>query len=852
MDLQHNSHSDASVSTSQNQQSIRWNQGVSIAEISGGQVVFKVTHVTVAESGVTQTTVEAESAASSDLGPNPYQGLEAFQEKDQDRFFGRSRHIDELWQQMRDIHEQRDGVRLLPLYGPSGSGKSSLALAGLVPRLAAQPLAGYARAKYIRFFPDESPVNRLAGALAWALTEDALAVKKQREIAGELKQPNGKGQYDGLRRTANQFLDATGQPLIVLIDQFEELFTRCQDEVEQNIFINNLLLAAKSSSKSLWVILTLRSDFLGEVQTHSELSARFSSQGYLVPGLTRAELWEAITQPAQQAGYVFDEATVQLLIDQAADRTGALPLLQFALEQIWEGLPETEPAKTLQQIGGVGGALANKAQEIYEGCSEEEKAIARRIFLGLIQLGEGTKDTRRRVHLASLVTHSGEISKLRNIIDKFSSPQARLITVSSKNTCGAEMLEVTHEALINHWKQLETWLDQHRETILQQRGIETIVQEWIEHDHDQDYLLDGRQLAKAKRFSRENCDTLPLSEQAQKCIRKSILKRRLKIFRFSLFFIIPVLFANSYFLLIRNNYLRSEEISKAYARLDSESSSEVREAIRYLTEGCGNVSTSESFLKPIRETFFGNCRYISHHNFSGLNLSGVSIRNFKAYGIDFEASIFSGNQFNSSRISSSNFKSSRLNRAYFIDSELFNVSFQESKMFFSFFNDSLLRRVSFKESNLNHVIVEDAIINEGDFNESLLRGVSFDRTRLASVKFDNSKLINSSFDDANIARSTSFDRALIINSSFVRTKFEFSNLQETIFIGTDLSSIQDLDYTGTRFAPYFCGSILPQNSTIHGDRDCKQISEILVEQGHFASLQEAKDFVTKIPRNQKK
>ena len=356
--------------------------GTTIGHISGGQITFYVIQ------GKPDLEPEPEPTASS-LGPNPYRGLAAFQEGDSDRFFGRDRTIADLWRRMTELHSQPDAVRLLPLYGPSGSGKSSLALAGLVPRLAQQPLLGYERARYVRLVPDDDPVTRLAEALAWALTDDAVAVEKAREIARVLQEPN-EGQYSGLRETAAMFSSAKGSPLIVLIDQFEEVFAQCKQPEQQRIFIENLLCAATNPAGSLWILMTLRSDFLGETQRYPALNQVFSKQGYLVPALTSAELEEAIAKPAELAGHQLDASTVTRLVEQTEGRAGALPLLQFALTQIWTGLQQgEEPAATLAAIGGVGGALANQAQGIYDRCNEAEKAIARRVFLGLIHLGEG-------------------------------------------------------------------------------------------------------------------------------------------------------------------------------------------------------------------------------------------------------------------------------------------------------------------------------------------------------------------------------------------------------------------------------------------------------------------------------
>ena len=456
-------------------QQVGLSTGTTIGQITtSGQINFYVIQ------GKPDLEPESE-APESPLGPNPYRGLAAFQEGDSDRFFGRDRTIDDLWQRMADLHSQ-PAVRLLPLYGPSGSGKSSLALAGLVPRLAQQPLLGYERARYVRLVPDDDPVTRLAGALAWALTDDALAVEKTQEIARTLQQPNEKGQYSGLRLTANLFLDNRGSPLIVLIDQFEEVFAQCKQPEQQRIFIENLLCAAASPSGSLWLLVTLRSDFLGETQRYPALNQVFSQQGYLVPALTRAELEEAIAKPAEQAGHRLDASTVKLLVEQTEGRAGALPLLQFALTRLWEGLQRgEEPAQTLAAIGGVGGALANQAQAIYDRCNDAEKTIARRVFLGLIHLGEGAQDTRRRVSLDGLVAHHEDKAQVRSVVARFASREARLITVSGDGVGGVETVEVTHEALIDHWQLLRQWLDEGRDDLRFQRRLEEAAQHWETH-----------------------------------------------------------------------------------------------------------------------------------------------------------------------------------------------------------------------------------------------------------------------------------------------------------------------------------------------------------------------------------
>lgn len=421
---------------------------------------------------------EDQSARVEEIEPNPYKGLLAFQEIDGDRFFGRFKQIEQLWLKFRSLHESDSTIRLLPIYGPSGSGKSSLARAGLIPELARQPLPGYAQARVAVLVPGTHPLEALASVLARVATDDPTPVAKTREFAGELKQANQQGDYDGLRRIADLLPDIAFSPLIVLVDQFEEVYSLSENLAERDALIGNLLTGASDRSRRVSVIVTLRSDFLGETQKHPVLNRLFAEQGFLVPAMDEEELRQAIRQPAEIAGHPLDKATIELLIKDTEGREGALPLLQFALTRIWEGLAVgVDPATTLEKIGGVGGALAGEAQQVYDELTEKQKVIARRLFLGLIQLGEGTRDTRRRVQLDRLRAQQDDEADFRAVLNRFSAPGVRLITLAAVSE-ETDTAEVTHEALFEHWQQLNAWLDQSRDDIRFQRRLQDAAQHW--------------------------------------------------------------------------------------------------------------------------------------------------------------------------------------------------------------------------------------------------------------------------------------------------------------------------------------------------------------------------------------
>jgi WD40 repeat protein len=459
------------------EQNVEGDRNQTIGQVLGGMVVYGTviynTPPTEPDSSTSQT-------KDPKIGANPYKGLLAFQETDGDRFFGRDPQINELWEKFRSLHEQESATRLLTIYGPSGSGKSSLARAGLIPKLARKPLPGGDRARVAVLVPGSHPLESLATVMARIATNDPTPVTKTREFSTELSQANAEGVYDGLRRIADALPEIVISPLIVLVDQLEEVFTLCEDPKERDAFIGNLLCAVADQSKRVSAIFTLRSDFLGATQKYPLLNQAIAAQGYLVAAMSEDGLREAIAKPAELAGHPLDLSTVNLLIEQTADREGALPLLQFALAQIWMGLEVgKEPAETLRAIDGVGGALAGEAQRIYESLTLEEQEIARRVFLGLVQLGEGAKDTRRRTKLERVVAHRDSLEQVQKVIDRFASPGTRLITLA--NDEGVETAEVTHEALFDNWQQLKDWLNGGRSDLRFQRRLDEAVTVWQEN-----------------------------------------------------------------------------------------------------------------------------------------------------------------------------------------------------------------------------------------------------------------------------------------------------------------------------------------------------------------------------------
>jgi hypothetical protein len=246
--------------------------------------------------------------------------------------------------------------------------------------------------------------------------------------------------------------------------------------------------------------------------------------------MSEEELRRAIDAPAARSGHPFDSATVDLLIAQTARHEGILPLLQFALTRIWEGLAEgITPADTLQRIGGVGGALAGEAERLYARLQKTDQVIARLAFLGLVRLGEGARDTRQRVSVSDLIAYGEDPSHVREVLRTFSQPGARLITLAAELD-GTDTAEVTHEALFEQWSTLKTWLDSSRNDLRFHRRLADAAHHWHTQGRPEGLLWRAPDLDLLRAFYQRAGGDLTATEMAflQAAVRHERRTRWLK------------------------------------------------------------------------------------------------------------------------------------------------------------------------------------------------------------------------------------------------------------------------------------------------------------------------------------
>jgi len=460
----------------------------------------------------------APGAPPAPLAPNPYLGLDTFEEKDAGRFFGRAALLErELLPAFLAL--AAGPARLLALVGPSGSGKSSVARAGLLPLIKSR-----LPCRLLTLTPTHRPLDALAQALArHALPEDPAPAGKAAEFRALLG-----ADALGLTRIAALLWAHEQTPLVLLLDQAEEVFSLCQDPAEQGLFLNNLLAAVTDPAPRLALLLTLRSDFLGETQRFPAFNALLTRQGHLVPALDEPGLRLAIAEPARLASRPLDQAVVDLLLAQSLGREGALPLLQYALSEVWRGLAAGRPPEeTLRACNGVGGALAGRAQQVYDGLTPEEQRTARRCLLRLVQLGEGGPDTRRRVAIDDLLVEGESRPALLAILRRFTAPDARFLAFG-RDAQGREQVEITHDALIAHWGDLRDWLAADRDDLRLLARLDAAARHWEQQGAAAGLLWRRPDLDLLRRYAgREGAALSPLQGRFYRAARRLAGRERL-------------------------------------------------------------------------------------------------------------------------------------------------------------------------------------------------------------------------------------------------------------------------------------------------------------------------------------
>jgi WD40 repeat protein/class 3 adenylate cyclase len=418
---------------------------------------------------------------------SPYKGLATFGVDDAEWFYGRERLVAELIARLA-------GAPLLAVVGPSGSGKSSAVRAGLVPAIQAGVLPRSDEWIVVLMRPGEHPLRELDRAL-WSMLPEQIRA----DLAGE----------DRPLQAARDVLGADGR-LILVIDQFEEVFTLCSDEGERAAFLAAIVDAASDERGNEIVVLALRADFYGRCATNPELAELLGANHVLVGSMSAEEYRRAIEQPALHAGVRIEPALVDELVGEVLGEPGALPLLSTALLELWERRDgRTIRAGEHAETGGVRGAVARLAEETYAGLSDEQRPIVRSVLLRLAGPGEGESVARRRVPLSEFdAERNADVARVLDVL-----ADRRLLTVSEGT------VEVAHEALLREWPRFQEWLEEDREGRRLHGHLTVTAREWADRGQDPAELYRGARLSSALDWTTEH--TVELNELEREFVNTS-------------------------------------------------------------------------------------------------------------------------------------------------------------------------------------------------------------------------------------------------------------------------------------------------------------------------------------------
>ncbi len=455
--------------------------------------------------------IEAVMIPTEDFHPeNPYKGLRAFQAADNQDFFGREKITAKL---IKRLGESGESGRFLAVVGPSGSGKSSLVKAGLIPAVWRGELPGSEKWFVVEMLPGSRPLDELEIALT----------KIAANQAGNLHEHLSRDAF-GLARVASLILPNDNSELVIVIDQFEEVFTLLDDENSRQHFLDLLHAAVTEPRSRIRIVMTLRADFYDRPLHYPQFGELVRTHLETIMPLSAEELERAIAKPAEQVGVTFEPGLVSAIIGDVNYQPGALPLLQYALTELFEqrkGRLLTREA--YQQIGGTIGALAKRAEEVFLNLDADAQAITRQIFLRLVTLGEGTEDTRRRTARSELQALATDGDILEDVIDTFAS--YRLFSLDTDPGTRTPTVEVAHEALLREWERLRSWLNESRDEIKIQRQLSVMADEWHKAKQDSSFLARGSRLDQFETWAAHTQLSLTAREKAY--LEKSIVQRDL-------------------------------------------------------------------------------------------------------------------------------------------------------------------------------------------------------------------------------------------------------------------------------------------------------------------------------------
>ena len=449
----------------------------------------------------------APTASSYDTSICPYRGLLPFREEDAPFFFGREAAIEQLLATVQRYP-------FVAVVGASGCGKSSAVRAGLVPRLRSDR---YTVWETVILVPTAEPLKALSNALA-PLLEPTMDEVDHLAQAGKLAE-HLRAETVSLSDIVERILEKQSgtDRVLIVVDQFEELYTLTSDDEVRRCFIRELLAASSRAGSKANVVLILRGDFVGKALANRPLSDQLQGALVNLGPMTLEELECAIRKPAEKIQLEFEAGLVERILHDVGDEPGNLPLLEFVLSELWDKRRGTVLLnETYDAIGGVHGAVGTKADELFKGLSPAEQKDLERVFMRLVLPAEGGLDTTcRRATFHELPPQEAKlVSKL---------VEERLLVISRSMSDRERTVEVAHEALISNWSTLRTWVNSGREFLLWRERFTVSFAKWERTPESEEALLRGPPLVEAQKWVDQRGQDL--SDGERKFITRSREKR---------------------------------------------------------------------------------------------------------------------------------------------------------------------------------------------------------------------------------------------------------------------------------------------------------------------------------------
>ncbi len=406
-------------------------------------------------------------------GPNPYKGLEAFGEDDAHLFFGRDALTAEILKRI-------DEHAIVTVVGPSGCGKSSVVRSGVIPAVRKGALPNSDRWHIATMIPGRHPFIELETALLRSTLDAPSSLRQQFD-----------GSPDELLRAGLRVLPSDDTCLVVVIDQFEELFTLADDTTTRR-FLDAVVEASLDDRRRIRFVITLRADFYDRPLAHARFGSAMGAGIVNVVPMAPEELEQAASGPAMRAGVRLEPGLEAALIGDVLGEPGALPLFEFALTDLFDRrVGDTLTLEAYRTMGGIDGAVSRKAEHLYAGLTPDQQAATEQVFLRLVSLSDGETRSRRRVDAAELLSLDLDITDLQAVLDTFGSQ--RLILFDRNDATGSPTVEVSHEALLEHWDRLAGWIASATEDLVTNARLTALAAEWHDHGEDSAYLLsEGR------------------------------------------------------------------------------------------------------------------------------------------------------------------------------------------------------------------------------------------------------------------------------------------------------------------------------------------------------------------------